>query len=175
MSLVNYAKDELGRIMNGCKDEDSKAMQKMMNDGIIKVVEAFSEGEHSGFSAGYAISAITRLLKFKPLTKLTGEDDEWNECGTGVYQNKRCSAVFKDGKDNSTAHYIEGKICSDNGGITWFTRRTISSVPVKFPFAVPDKPEKVYLDETGEFEIFGDDIALLYEKKKAEFDSIEFK
>lgn len=48
-----------------------------MHDNIISIVEMFSEQGHSSFSASYAISHLTRLLEFKPLSPLTGEDDEW--------------------------------------------------------------------------------------------------
>jgi hypothetical protein len=80
---------------------------------------------------------------FKPLTPLTGEDDEWNEVRTGVFQNKIYSAVFKDGKDGQ-AYNVEGKIFSDDEGKTWFTNRN-SRVYIDFPYIVPDKPEKVIL------------------------------
>ena len=77
--------------------------------------------------------------------------------------------MFRDNFDNSTAHYIEGKIFSDNGGITWFTNRN-SFVPVTFPYDVPDKPESVYLDEIGKHKITKEEAKVLYEKKRSEYD-----
>jgi len=144
MSLVHYAKAELARI-NTDRDE----MQNMMDRNILEIIEKFSEQGHSGFSASYAISFLQRLLNWKPLTPLTGEDDEWNDGGegwplddSGTLQNKRCSAVFK--RPDGTAYYIEGKVFSDDGGKSWYTSKD-SHIPVEFPFTVPDKPEYIIL------------------------------
>lgn len=54
-------------------------MQDLINKNILEIIEVFSNQGHSGFSAGYAISVLERLLRYKPLTPLTGEPDEWNE------------------------------------------------------------------------------------------------
>src|SRR5699024_8202480 len=140
-SMVEWAERELNRI-----EKDDDGMQEMMNKNILDIVKAFSEQGHSNFSATYAIQLIERLLSWKPITPLTGEDNEWNEVGDGMYQNKRCSTVFKKGKDSTTAYDIEGKIFTRDNGETWFTNRD-SRVPVIFPYHVPDVPEKVYLDE----------------------------
>src|SRR5690625_891717 len=108
MGLVNYAKKELELIGN-----TEEEMKKLMNNHIIEIVKVFSEQSHSGFSGSYAISTLTRLLSFKPLKPLTGEDDEWNEVSEGQFQNKRCSSVFKNSTDG-TAYDINGKIFTDD-------------------------------------------------------------
>lgn len=174
MSLVEYAKSELARIG---RDEDG--MQDMINKNILSIVEVFSEQEHSGFSAGYALSALERLLRFKPLTPLTGEDDEWNEISNGTQQNKRCSSVFRNA--DGTAHDIDGIVVSDNGGITWFSSGRFRK-EVTFPYAPPTHAERVYIEYTedvhpgftgDEYEIITDDparIEALYEQKRREFD-----
>ena len=95
MSLVEYAESELTRIP---KDEDG--MQDLVNRNILEIVEAFSEQGHSGLSASYVLSKLERILRFKPISPLTGADDEWSEVnsqnGIRTYQNKRCSSIFKD-------------------------------------------------------------------------------
>lgn len=155
----------------------------MMNKNILDILEVFCDQGHSGFSASYLINALTRLMDWKPLSPLTGADDEWNTCygDKETEQNSRCSAVFRKKGDNSTAYYIHGKVFSDDGGITWFSGKE-SRVPVTFPFAVPDKPEYVYIEYledvppgfTGDkYEIITDKpdrIKALYEKKRKEFD-----
>lgn len=138
MEFVEWAKSELDRLV---KDDDE--MQKAINADILEIVEVFAKQGHSGFSGSYALSILTRLLDWKPITPLTGEDDEWNEVGEGVYQNKRCSSVFK---ENGQAYWMDGKIFSDDGGQTWWTNRN-SRVPVTFPFTMPDHPEKVILTD----------------------------
>jgi hypothetical protein len=142
-NLVKWAKAELEHL-GGKGDE----MQNEMNKDILQIVEIFAEQGHSGFSASYALNIIKRLLDWKPITALTGEDDEWCEpYKEGSQQNKRCSAVFRNNFDNSTAYYIDGKIFSDNGGKTWFTNRN-SFVPITFPYKVPEQPEKIILPQS---------------------------
>ncbi len=141
MSLVNWAKEELDRI--GSKDDE---MQQVMNDNILEIVETFSKQGHSGFSANYALNIIKRLLDWKPITPLTGEEDEWHFVGDNTYQNKRYSAVFREGTDNSTVYNIYGKVFSDDNGKTWYTCRE-SRVPITFPYIVPEKPEYIILND----------------------------
>lgn len=105
MSLEDYARQELELL--GSADDP---MQAEMNKDIMQAVKLFGSQEHSGFSASYAIGAIERLLRFQPLTPLTGKDDEWNEVGEGVFQSRRCPSVFKDAEgacDNGviSTHY----------------------------------------------------------------------
>lgn len=138
-NLVDWAEKELNRLV---KDDDE--MQKEINKDILEVVKVFSEQGHSGFSASYALNIIKRLLAREPITPLTGEDNEWVNVHDNTYQNKRCSAVFKEGKDNANAYYIDGKVFSDDGGKTWFTNKD-SSVPVIFPYTVPEHSERVIL------------------------------
>lgn len=104
--LILHARHELDLVLDEAKkdgDEEGIRMQQIFNDDIIKVVKAFDECGHSGFSASLAIKYLERLLRFQPLLPLTLEDDEWTEVGINhvenkeikVYQNKRASNVFK--------------------------------------------------------------------------------
>ena len=135
-NLVDYAKDELKRI--GMIDS-GEAYNDAVTKAILDLIELFDSQGHSGFTAPYVASMFHRLAMFKPASPLTGEDDEWREVGTGVFQNKRYSAIFKD-KDG-TAYNIEGKIFTDDGEV-WYTCKD-SRVNVTFPYVVPDKPEHV--------------------------------
>lgn len=177
MSLIEYAKSELARIGT---DEDG--MQELMNRDILEIVEKFGSQGHSGFSAGYALSLLDRLLRFKPISPLTGADEEWNEVSQGLYQNKWCSSVFKN--PDGTAHDNDAIVVSDNGGITWFSSGRFRK-EVTFPYAVSTFPERVYIEYTedvppgftsDEYEIITDKperIKALYEKKRKEFDEGE--
>lgn len=141
-SLVDWARSELDRLGS---DEDG--MQSVMNRGILEIIEKFSEQGHSGFSAAYAIGILRRLLAWKPITPLTGEDGEWNDVSDTLQQNKRCSSVFRENRDNLTAYDINGKVFSDDGGNSWFTKGGKgSAVPVTFPYTVPEKPEYIILE-----------------------------
>lgn len=143
-NLVDYAKDELKRI--GMIDS-GEPYNDIIAKSILDLIELFDSQGHSGFSAPYAIYVFSRLASFKPLSPLTGEDDEWNEMKDGSFQNKRYSAVFKDSKDG-TAYNIEGKVFTDDGEV-WYTSGD-SRVNVTFPYVVPDKPEYVYRNKEAE-------------------------
>lgn len=158
-ALYEYAKKELERIEKGCKDEESLSMQQTIDKNILELIDVFSNQHHSGFTASYVIDILQRLLHYKPLTPLTGEDDEWEDVtsygyDTPTFQNKRCSAVFKDDKG---AYWVEGKIFSSDLGHTWYTNSD-SCVPVTFPFNVPDKSEVVVIDNKEDREEILDDI-----------------
>lgn len=139
-TLVDYAKEELKRI--GMIDSGEPYNEEVAK-AILDLIELFASQGHSGFTAPYTVNAFKRLAMYKPLSPLTGEDSEWSEVGSGVYQNKRYSAVFKeDGK----AYNIEGKMFTDNNGLTWYLSKD-SHVEITFPYIVPDEPEEVYLDK----------------------------
>ena len=146
-NLVKWAEKELERLV---KDNDE--MQKEINKDILQIVKTFSEQGHSGFSAPYTLGILNRLLDWKPITALTGDEDEWAEPyewdKEKKQQNKRCSAVFRKNYDNSTAYYIDGKVFSDDGGKTWWSNID-SRVSVEFPYVVPEKPEKIILKQDG--------------------------
>lgn len=140
--LVDYAKDELKRI--GMIDS-GEAYNDLVTKAILDLIELFASQGHSGFTAPYVIYKFCRLAMFKPISPLTGEDDEWTDVGHCL-QNKRCFTVFKD-KDG-TAYNIEGRVFTDDGGETWYTCKD-SRVDVTFPYVVPDKPEYVYRNKKG--------------------------
>jgi len=187
MSMIEYAKSELERI-----GKDEEGMQDMMNRNILEIIEKFSNQGHSGFSASYALSILDRLLRFKPITPLTGEADEWNETysskkGIKTYQNKRCSSVFMDKTESGEVircEDIDAIIVSDNGGITWFSSGRFRK-DVTFPYTPSVYPEKVYIEYTedvppgftgDEYEVITDNperIKALYERKRKEFDEGE--
>ena len=143
-NLVDYAKDELKRI--GMIDS-GEPYNDWTTNAILDLIELFASQDHSGFTAPYVVKAFSRLAMFKPLSPLTGEDDEWNDVGDHL-QNKRYSAVFKD-KDG-IAYDIDGKVFTDDGKV-WYTCRD-SRVDVTFPYSVPDKPEYVYRNKKAESE-----------------------
>lgn len=151
-NLVDWAEAELERLVTN----DDDGMQKAINKDILDVVKLFASQGHSGFSASYALNIIKRLLDWKPITPLTGEENEWCEVpewdkGTHTQQNKRCSAVFRKNFDNSTAYYLDGKAFSDDGGKSWYMTggaggKGGSCISVTFPYVVPEKPEYIILD-----------------------------
>ena len=109
MSLHDHAVHELNLI--GMTEDSPDEMNRAMRKHILHMMQEFAEEGHSGFSASYAIGLLEKLLRYKPLTPLTGEDDEWIDIafqsGGILWQNKRASHVFK---DNEGAYDIDGKV-----------------------------------------------------------------
>jgi hypothetical protein len=122
------------------------------------MVKVFAEESHSGFSGSYALGLLTKLLDFKPLTPLTGEDSEWNDISdygdSPRYQNKRCSSVFKN---------PDGECYDINGKVFWEWYRDENGkahksyysnygcrLPVVFPYMPPDSPIYEYRQSDAE-------------------------
>ena len=125
------------------KDE----MQALICANVLDLLNVFDKQGHSGSSAPYAINMFRRLVNFKAITPLTGEDWEWHDTGHN-YQNKRASHVFKDYDGN--CYDIDGKVFWEwampyegrdpqEPFKSYYTSRE-SRVPVTFPYVVPDKP-----------------------------------
>ena len=107
MSMMEWAKRELD--LAGFKEsDDPDDMNNWMRNDVLKLLEMFVEQGHSGFSANYAIKIFQTLASWKPLSPLTGADDEWTEVSADVWQNKRASNVFK-GEDGR-AYWSDGVV-----------------------------------------------------------------
>lgn len=138
MSLEERAKFELEKAGFFSKDQ---LYGGMLGNAVMELMRVFAAQGHSGMSAAVTIRAFSRVAKFKPLTPLTGEDDEWNKVGDGEFQNRRCSHVFK----NETGAYdSQGRVFREPNGTCW-TRRE-SRVPITFPYT----PTTEYVDVKGE-------------------------
>lgn len=150
-NLIKYAEDELDII--GMKDGDD--LDGAMRKHLLQMVKLFSEEGHSGFSASYAIQCLEKLLKYEPLSPLTGKDDEWIEIaedmtiGGKLWQNKRCYRVFK---DESGAYDSEGKVfwewMNDKEGDkfkSYFTSSD-SRVYITFPYV----PTREYVERISD-------------------------
>lgn len=143
-NLVAHAEQELDLI--GMTKDSPDKINRAMRKHIIHMISEFSKEGHSGMSAAYATNVINTLMKFNPISPLTGEDSEWIEITDGLYQNKRCSCVFKDEKG---PYDIEGKIFQepykDEDGIERYHCYTNnkSRVRIKFPYTPTKRYVKV--------------------------------
>jgi hypothetical protein len=146
-NLVKHAETELNLI--GLTDEDD--YNSAMRKHILHMIKEFADEGHSGFSGAYAIQILTKLMDFKPLTPLTGEDSEWTDVssygdGTNMrWQNNRHSSVFKDA--DGSCYDIDGIVfwewfrdLETGKAIKTYYTASDSRVPVTFPYTVPDKP-----------------------------------
>ena len=150
-NLVNHARREFRAAgwmaEDGTFDDD---YQKEICKSIIRLLKEFARQGHSGGTAAYTIGIFAKLASFEPLVPLTGEDWEWTDVaemnsGVPLWQNKRCSHVFKEGDEQ--AYDIDGKVfwewwINERGEKTknFFTAGVDSRVPVVFPYT----PTRVY-------------------------------
>ena len=144
MTMLEWAKDELIRSGHN-PDDTEEGPNKWLAQGVLRLLEVFCDEGHSGASAPFAVNTFQRLAKWKPLTPLTGEPDEWMDVGNGTFQNRRYSAVFKEGKDGQ-AYWIDGIVFwewleGEDGPFKSYFTTYDRRVPITVPFAVPDEPE----------------------------------
>ena len=152
--MNNYQKHAMQEFRQaGWCDENGNfedEMQKLICDGVMNLLDVFDKQGHSGSSAPYTINLFKRLAMFEPITPLTGEDSEWVDIsayGSDImYQNKRNSAVFKNGKDGQ-AYWINGVVWytneideDGNSYKSYFTNKE-SRVNIEFPWLQPESPE----------------------------------
>ena len=155
--MLIWAENELklaGYDPNGDPDD----VNTWLAEGTMELLEIFSNQGHSGSSASYAIALFETLALCKPISPLTGNDDEWDEVDENFFQNRRNPVIFKNGKDGQ-AYWVEGKVfwnwCSvpdlyDGKPFKSYFTCKESSVNIDFPWTQPEKPEYVF-EPTDEF------------------------
>lgn len=147
-NLIEHAKREFIAVGYTPLDQPQEdGPDKWIQEAVLELLEVFEKQGHSGMSAPYCVGYFEKLAMFEPLTPLTGDDSEWNECSDGVFQNNRCSHVFKDNKRfNGQAYDIHGRIFREPDGGCYTSSE--SAVPVEFPYI----PKSVYVDVPREGE-----------------------
>lgn len=121
MGLLDHAKIELE--MAGLFSKEGDFYEGMTGKSVMELIEVFSKQGHSGMSAPIVADIFKKLANYEPLQPITGKDEEWGDVrdignGEPWYQNKRCSALFKDGKDGRP-YYIDAVIKRDQNGTCW--------------------------------------------------------
>lgn len=129
LKLINYDKDKTDKILNILKIISNQGHTGFSINFIISAIKNKDfNTDHELLKSNYEeikpyisdledkdIEILTKLLKFYPLSALTFENNEWNLVGgstekDAIYQNKRLSGIFKDGK-NGKPHYIDAVRC----------------------------------------------------------------
>jgi hypothetical protein len=137
-NIAEHAKRELAIMRkNANLDKMGTEMQDNMDACLLELLEVFNKQGHSGFSANYVLRLFNKLAMFKPLTPLTGEDNEWMPMGKNSYQNNRDFSVFK---EDGVTYTIDGYIFEDEKGF-WYTNAK-SRKNIEFPY-YPTEPERV--------------------------------
>lgn len=150
-NILKWAEQELRYAGYDINDPED-GPNRWLAEGTLELLKVFADQGHSGSSAPYAVALFEKLAMWKPIAPLTGEDDEWNEVGPDVWQNRRNSAVFK-GEDGQ-AYWMDGRVFWE-----WATHPEIddgkpfkshytsrdSRVNITFPWTQPDQREYVFV------------------------------
>lgn len=138
-STEGFAKSELIRSGLFNKDGDYSGM---IGEDVMEMVEVFSKQGHTGASAATVLDCFIKLVRIEPLTPLTGDQDEWVTVRDGLYQNARCSRVFK--KQGGEAYDTRGRVFRYPSGLCFTTADSFT--PVVFPYMphteIVDVPER---------------------------------
>ena len=120
-------------------------MQEALCKHVLELLRVFADEGHSGSTAPYTVNMFKKLAMFEPLVPLTGEDWEWAEVSDGVFQNKRCSRVFKQAdRFNGQAYDLDGRVFREPNGSCYTSKE--SRVPITFPYT----PKTEYVDVKGD-------------------------
>jgi len=124
MSWDKWAIEEIKKA--GLYDKDSD-YGGLLGKALEELVKVFAKQGHSDYSASIVNQLFYRLVRYKPLTPITNDLDEWNFCwedGEKVYQAKRCPYLFatesqlKENKAKDSGYYYkvdeEGLAYRDN-------------------------------------------------------------
>lgn len=176
MSIVQFAENELNIFVKSIEDkpledyikedyvdtvEDAARLKtlereaaELAKENVMELIKVVDGQGHSGLSIGFVMSLFKTLVRYRPLTALTGSEEEWKDVSdfygnkANIQQNKRCPSVFRVCNDNATVYNLDGKVFSDDNGETWFSC-SASKTPVKFPYDVPEV-EKIILHSQEE-------------------------
>lgn len=137
MNIIEHAKREFLAAgydpVEQCEDNPNKLIQ----ENVLELLEVFRKQGHSGFSASFCIKYFSALAQYEPLAPLSGVDSEWSDVGNGMFQNNRCSHVFK---RNGIAWDINGYIFKKQSGSCH--TGYLSARKVDFPYT----PKSVYVN-----------------------------
>lgn len=128
-NLVKFALRELE--LSKLFSEEGDFYGGMMGDSVLELVDVFSSQGHSGMSAGICLTLFSKVAAYEPISPLIGDDQEWTEVSDGVFQNKRCPVVFREGLGGQ-AYNIKGRVFRTPSGGSYTSRD--SRVYVTFPY-----------------------------------------
>jgi len=167
MSSINYAREELERLENQCDTPEGLEIQKLVTKQVLELIEVFANQGHSGFSADYVAGLFDQLVHWRPLTPLTGDDDEWNDVsryhteGRPIYQNKRCSRVFKEA--DGRVYDVEYWYMKSPDGSTYTNMHCFQDIV--FPY-MPQKPKLLEIIDPDDVESNEKKIQTLKKREK---------
>lgn len=100
-NIKEHAKRELE--LAGLFDRDSD-YNGMIGKAVMELCKCFSGQGHSGFSANWVLDIFNQLGRYKTLTPITDDPNEWTEISKemggkkDLWQNKRDPSIFSENK-----------------------------------------------------------------------------
>jgi hypothetical protein len=153
-NTLSHAERELDILVKSSTDPDNRPIIEEFIPEIKALVEKFANSGQSGGSAPYTAgalsSAIKKLCLQQPICPIMGIEEEWNNCSGSSFQNNRCSALFKDGKEGKP-YYLDAIVFRGQNGsgftgnsVKLYDGSTIGSRQLikEFPFT----PKTFYID-----------------------------
>lgn len=163
----SYAESELQLLCaeaDASSDPTNRPLIEPFIPEILALVNVFGNLGQSGgeapIRAGALAGAVHSLCLGKPILPMTGKDNEWFEVAQNVWQNTRCSALFKTSPDNASAYYLDAivwRVREDDGWSGCAYKKDGSKVAGRqyvksFPFT-----PKTFIIEVDEKEVAKDD------------------
>lgn len=149
MGLIDHAKTELE--MSGLFNEEGDFYGGETGKAVMELIETFSKQGHSGMSAKIVTDIFHKLSMYKPLGPITGRDEEWADVSEAVgkkgvrsYQNKRCGAIFKEGKDGRP-YYLDAIVWQGEDSWDTFTG-TVDGITSSQYIRLPFHPKTFHVD-----------------------------
>ncbi len=136
-NLFKHAADELAYVRKSSGLSVHDPLQDAADLHVLEMVACFCTQGHSAISAHYSVERLQKLLLFKALAPLTGHASEWTEISKGLWQNRRCSTVFKDAEKSWD---IDAIVFRRPDGLTYTTGA--SRAYIQFPYI----PKKRYIE-----------------------------
>jgi len=148
------AQEELEILIKSVPDNDKCIIEEFIPE-ILALVDKFGKSGQSGGSAPYVSAfladVVKKLCMQEPISPVTGIDDEWGDVEAGqdktIYQNKRCSALFK---ENNKAHYLDAIVWKTQKGSTWSGSAQLSNgkeiLSRQFIKGFPFTPKTFFVD-----------------------------
>lgn len=126
-NTYNFAKTELDILVKSAEPENRPIIEEFIPE-ILALCDKFGNSGQSGGSAAYTAESLSKAIKSlclqKSICPITGIDEEWVDVSSYgdsdsdiVYQNKRCSALFKN-KDGR-CWYLDAIIWKTQHDQTW--------------------------------------------------------
>ena len=149
MNLRDYALSELSKT---CFNNNTIGLNLEIHKTVMQILEIIDMGDFDDTSSRAITSTVSRLINKKPLTPLTGHDNEWTLIQTNptLHVNNRCSSVYKNECNVSyDTSAIKGyTFIADRLGnkLHVFTRDELNIKNITFPYDVPDSPKMTLMD-----------------------------